>query len=258
MHIDDQNDSRQGRVRLLAWEGCLNARDLGGYPTADGRETRWGAIVRSDNLTPLSEAARAAVADYGVRLIIDLRIPPEVNEYPNPFAEPGSHGITYAHLSFIDPAAPDFDFDSLYDDYTFMLNSFPHQVAAIMTAIARAPAGTVLIHCAAGKDRTGVISALLLVLAGVPREIVAQDYALSAECLRPREEAWIENGPGERSDRQRRIAQHYARPEVMHAVLGYLDERYGGIEPYLQRAGIRPEDLVRLRERLLTGDTGSP
>src|SRR6266545_1675488 len=66
------------RTRRLAWEGVLNARDLGGYPAAGGRETRWGAVVRSDNLTPLTPAGRAALVRYGVRTIVDLRLPEEV------------------------------------------------------------------------------------------------------------------------------------------------------------------------------------
>ena len=67
-------------TRLLEWEGCLNARDLGGYATGDGRETRWGAVVRSASLAALSEAGRAAVADYGVRAIVDLRLESERRE----------------------------------------------------------------------------------------------------------------------------------------------------------------------------------
>ena len=69
------------RTRRLAWEGLLNARDLGGYPTADGGETRWGAVVRSDNLTPLTEDGRAALLAYGIRSIVDLRRPEEAERY---------------------------------------------------------------------------------------------------------------------------------------------------------------------------------
>ena len=92
-------------TRLLEWEGCLNARDLGGYETEDGRETRWGTVVRSDCPAALTEAGRAALAGYGVRAIVDLRLPAELAEDPNPFADPGDHGIAYTNVSFIDPAA---------------------------------------------------------------------------------------------------------------------------------------------------------
>ena len=156
-------------TRLLAWEGCLNARDLGGYETADGRETRWGTVVRSDSPAALTEAGRAALADYGVRAIVDLRLPGELADDPNPFAEPGDHGIAYTNVSFIDPAAaPPDAVSTLAEDYLGMLDRYRQGVAEAMAAIAGAPEGAVLIHCAAGKDRTGLISALLLGLVDVP------------------------------------------------------------------------------------------
>lgn len=240
------------QTRRLVWEGCLNARDLGGYPTVDGRETRWGAIVRSDNLSQLTEGGCSAVIAYGVRSIVDLRTLQEIAEHPNPFARPGPHGLAYTNVSLIDPAAdPPPDFTTLANDYKHLLDRFQPQVAAIMTAIAGAPAGGVLLHCMAGKDRTGVVSALLLELAGVLRETIAADYALTAECLRPREEAWLANGPGERADRERELAKYMPRAEVMLEVLEHLDRRYGGVEAYLLAAGVALEDISRLRARLL-------
>ena len=239
-------------TRRLAWEGCLNARDLGGYPTAGGGETRWGAVVRSDSLAALTEAGRAALADYGVRAIVDLRLPAELADYPNPFAEPGDHGIAYANVSFIDPAAaPPDEVSSLAEDYLRMLDRFRGQVAEAMAAIADAPDGAVLIHCAAGKDRTGLISALLLGLVGVPSETIAADYALTAEYLRPRDEEWLEHGPGERAEREAIAARFAPTAEVMLEVLRGLTERYGGVEQYLTEAGIGPAQLARLRDRLL-------
>ena len=86
-------------IRQLEWEGCLNVRDLGGYPAANGRETRWGAVVRSDNLSPLTDAGREALRDHGIRSIIDLRMPEEAEQLPNPFARPGDHGIAYTNVS---------------------------------------------------------------------------------------------------------------------------------------------------------------
>jgi protein tyrosine/serine phosphatase len=84
-------------TRRLAWDGCLNARDLGGYPTGDGGRTRWGAVVRSDSVAALTEAGRQALLDYGVRSMVDLRLPQEVAAHPNPFAEPGDHGVAYTN-----------------------------------------------------------------------------------------------------------------------------------------------------------------
>jgi protein-tyrosine phosphatase len=240
------------RTRRLGWEGCLNARDLGGYATADGRETRWGAVVRSDSPAALTAAGRAALADYGVRTIVDLRHSDEIAQDPNPFAEPGDHGIAYTNLSVIDPAAgfPPDTF-TLAENYLWMLDRFDGFVARVMAVIADAPDGAVLVHCAAGKDRTGLVSALLLALVGVPADTVAADYALTAEYLKPRDEEWLESGPGERAEREAQAARFAPTAAVMREVLDKLNDRYGGVEQYLAAAGVTPEDLRRLRERLL-------
>jgi protein-tyrosine phosphatase len=240
-------------TRLLEWEGCLNARDLGGYATGDGRETRWGAVVRSASLAALTEAGRAALADYGVRAIVDLRLPAELADDPNPFAEPGDHGIAYINVSFIDPAAaPPDAVSTLAEDYLQMLDRYRQGVAEAMTAVARAPDGAVLIHCAAGKDRTGLISALLLGLAGVPDDTIAADYAMTAELLRPREREWLEGlEPEERAEREAMLARYAPTAEVMSAVLEGLADRFGGVELYLLATGLGTDDLDRLRDRLV-------
>ena len=239
-------------TRLLAWEGCLNARDLGGYRTADGRETRWGAVVRSDSPAALTEAGRAALAAYGVRAIVDLRLADEIARHPNPFAEPGDHGIAYTNVSVIDPAAgfPP-DTYTMAQSYLWMLDRFGGFVAEVMAAIAGAPSGGVLVHCAAGKDRTGLVAALLLGLVEVPVETIAADYALTAELLRPRDEAWLEHGPGERAEREALLARYAPTAEVMLRVLDGLGERHGGVEGYLADVGVAAADLDRLRDRLL-------
>jgi protein-tyrosine phosphatase len=240
-------------TRLLAWEGCSNARDLGGYATEDGRETRWGAVVRSDSPAALTEAGRAALASYGVRAIVDLRLPAELADHPNPFATPGDHGIVYTNVSFIDPAAgfPPETY-TLAENYLWMLDRFSGLVGQAVAAIARAPEGAVVIHCAAGKDRTGLISALLLGLAGVPADTIAADYAMTAELLRPREQEWLASvPPEERAEREALLARYAPTAEVMLAVLAGLEERHGGVEAYLLEAGVSRADLDRLRERLL-------
>ena len=250
---------QRGWTRLLAWEGCLNARDLGGYATVDGRETRWGTVVRSDSPAALTDTGRAALADYGVRAIVDLRLPAELADDPNPFAEPGDHGIAYTNVSIIDPAAgfPP-DTVTLAENYLWSLERFSGLIAQAVEAVAHTPEGAVLIHCAAGKDRTGLIAALLLGLAGVPAETIAADYAMTAELLRPREQAWLAGlPPEEQAEREAMIARYAPTAEVMVAVLARLTERFGGVEPYLLAAGVERDDLDRLRDRLVA-PAGSP
>jgi protein-tyrosine phosphatase len=243
------------RTRRLAWEGLLNARDLGGYRTADGRETRWGAIVRSDNLTPLTAAGRAALLVYGVRSIVDLRRPEEAREHPNPFAEPGSHGLEYLNVPFEDPAVYAFteEPESLTVVYQLMLDYYRSRIADVMTSVADAPPGGVLVHCMGGKDRTGLVSALLLDLARVDRETIAADYAVTQDYLRERDDEWVRTGPGERAERERLVAKFSAKAEVMWAVLAQIDDRFGGVERYLLQAGVPADRITGLRRRLVAG-----
>ncbi|MGI8642593.1 MAG: tyrosine-protein phosphatase [Thermomicrobiales bacterium] len=240
------------RLRILNWEGCLNARDLGGYATADGRVTRWGAVVRSDHLTPLTESGRAAVVAYGVETIVDLRRPDELDEHPNPFAGANRHGISYSNVPFEDPlGGPPSEPVTLADQYREMLVSFRPRVGTVMTTLARASGGGVLIHCRGGQDRTGLISALLLDLVAVPREIIGEDYALTAECLRPMTDEWLANGPGERADRELFHAKYTPMAEIIIDVLNDVDQRHGGTETYLLQAGMSAGDVPRLRDRLI-------
>lgn len=242
----------QTRARILAWDGCLNARDLGGYVTSDGLVTRWGAIVRSDSLAALTPAGQQSVHSYGIRTIIDLRLPPEVEEAPNPFAMPGDHGIIYIHHSLITvPREPDEPFTNLTNEYVSELGRHGSSIARIMALIANARDGGVLIHCVGGRDRTGLIAALLLSLVGVPLETVAEDYALSSECLRPRDEDFLANGPGQREERECLLVQMKTHPEIMRETLTRLTESYGGVMDYLKQIGCTHEDLARLQIRLI-------
>jgi protein-tyrosine phosphatase len=246
MTIDEQ------QRRLLAFEGLYNARDLGGYPTRDGQETRWGAVVRADNLFRLTEAGRRALAEYGICRVIDLRKPEELATHPNPFAATGTHGIDFVHISLVDPAAaPPETFTTLAGDYKRLVDSFAPSIVKIMRSIARAPEGAVLIHCHAGKDRTGIISAMLLELACVPDDIIAADYALTAENNRPVDEHWLEHGPGDRAWREQELARFAPHAHVMADLLGHLRERYAGTEGYLRGAGLTVEDIERIRARLI-------
>jgi protein-tyrosine phosphatase len=240
------------RTRALPWDALLNARDLGGLPTRRAGVTRFGSVVRSDNLVHLTDAGKAALLDYGIRTVIDLRLPFELTEEPDPFATRDGHPVTYRNISFIDPAADrPSDRMTLAEDYIDMLQRFRPQVSAVMSAIAAAGEGGIVIHCAAGKDRTGLISALLLSLAGVAADAIADDYALTTEALRPREERWLAEGPGERADREAALEWNRARPEVMLGVLADIERRHGGIEGYLRWVRVTDAELDRIRERLL-------
>lgn len=182
------------RTRRLTWDSCYNTRDIGGFKLGDGRETRWRAVIRSDNLCRLTHAGRASLVEYGVRTVIDVRAPSELLVDPPPFAMPDPRiGVACLNLPFFTDddlaASPANDTQPAAEIYVLMLHRFAPRVATIMTGVARAEEGGVLVHCLAGKDRTGLIVALLLSLVGVPDDVIAADYALSSEYLRPDTEA---------------------------------------------------------------------
>lgn len=247
---------RSGQLALsqLLWAGCFNIRDIGGHETATGRKIRSGSLVRADNLYRLTEAGQAALREYGVTTIIDLRGRQELEEHPSPFAGSPNGSVRYHHLPFIEDtneAAMEAmrAASSVDQTYRVMLEHFAPSVARIMTAIARAPEGVVLFHCHAGKDRTGLTAALLLALAGVPYETIVRDYALSDTNLEPLYREWAGEVP---EDEIERMTQRYRTPaEAMALTLAYLDQEYGGAEGYLLRAGVSTEDIERLKERLL-------
>jgi protein tyrosine/serine phosphatase len=248
------------RSRDLVWDGCLNVRDLGGHRTVDGGETSFGAVVRADSVSQLSEAGWEALTDYGVRTVLDLRGEHERDDDP-----PGDLPVDVLHIPFMEAseaeweeiaeeiegaaaAAPDVA-ASTRDVYLIFLERFGANVAAALRAIANAPEGGVVVHCVGGKDRTGLLVAFLLHLAGVPDEEIAADYALSEERLRPRHEAWFEAADSEEElERLRRIAQTPA--ESMLGVFRELERRHGSVKGYLRSTGLTDDELDRLRARL--------
>lgn len=248
MSTEEQNN------RHLSWDACRNVRDVGGYETADGGQTRWRALLRSDNLCRLTPAGRAALVEYGVRTIVDLRSSSELAAEAHPFALPAPHGpITYLNLPFVDESVVAATSaaeaaETSAESYCVLLEWFKPQLRTILSYIAEAAPGGVLVHCHAGKDRTGIIVALLLTLAGVPRETIAADYALSDSYLQP---LYAEILDAVREDQREALARRLsARPETMHEVLSYLDRGYGGAREYLLACGVSESDVARLRERL--------
>ncbi|HYW25787.1 MAG TPA: tyrosine-protein phosphatase [Terriglobales bacterium] len=233
--------------RRLSWDHLLNARDVGGLPTPDGW-THFRALVRSDDLRRLTPDGQAAMLAYGVTTIVDLRSPRERGVAPNPLRDhPGYRPLPY--LGSESAGAPS-RFETAAENYLAWLATRAAGVARIMHGIAEAPPGGVLVHCHAGKDRTGVVVALLLSTAGVEREAIAEDYALSVwwnEAVDDQEEIPGGLDAAERL-RDRRI--YYPRAENMLTMLAEMDRRHGGVDRYLDAIGVGPEVRQRLRERL--------
>jgi protein-tyrosine phosphatase len=245
------------RSRDLDWDGCLNVRDLGGHGTEDGSHTRYGAVVRADSIRELTDEGWAAAVDYGVRTVVDLRMDVELEADP-----PATLPVDVVHVpifqdddedAFVEveaaaTAAPDYA-TATREVYLVFLERFRENIAAAIAAVARAPEGAAVIHCMGGKDRTGLVTALLLHVAGVDDEQIAADYALSEERLQPRHKAWLaEAGTEAERERIRRISATPA--ESMVGVLAALKRRYGSVEAFLRAGGLTDEDLRLARARL--------
>lgn len=242
----------------LDWQGCYNTRDLGDLPVIDGGKIRPKALIRSDILSRLTAAGRQALLDYGVTTVIDLRTAQQVAEEPSAFGvgvpQPGEPA--YFILPLENQTSPHFaqinNAPTRAETYCLTLDHYQPEVRAIFGAVANAPAGGLLLHCHAGKDRTGLIVALLLGLVGVPDGAIAADYAASEARLWPlfrRMQADAAGDPAKLAALQHKVPT--ALPETMLAVLGHLRNRYGGVRAYLLGGGLAEAELTRIEERLL-------
>jgi protein-tyrosine phosphatase len=246
-------DSSVPLTRHLAWEGCYNVRDLGGLPTRKGTLTRRGAVIRADLLARLTPTGRSAMFDYGVRTVIDLRAPQETIDEPS-VARVGDHPLTYLNLPleayYPHVSALIQQAQSRAQVYCIMVDHYADLMVEVMRAVADAGSGGIVIHCHAGKDRTGIVSALLLALAGVSAADIAVDYAESQARLWPLYEAMVAKAGGEEQ-----VGFWYkptATPDMMVAFLAHMEARHGGVETYLRAAGLSSDKLERIQQRLHT------
>ena len=246
--------------RTLVWDGCLNARDLGGLAAANGSTIRERALVRAASLGGLTAEGWDALVADGVRRIVDLRWRAELD----------AHGyeapIEVVHISLLgDEPSDDYmaEFlartEALEDGaeilaahYVDMLDLHGPEFARVVDAVADAPDGAVCVHCAGGKDRTGMVTALLLSVAGVAADEIASDYALSGPNLL---EAWdaqafVDEATDER-DRRWRLTLTTTPADAMLRVLAEVERRWGGAAAYLREAGVADEALERVRVRLV-------
>jgi protein-tyrosine phosphatase len=230
----------------LDWSGCRNARDVGGLPTADGRTIREGVLIRSESLQYLTPEGVEAVRRSPVTRILDLRGDDEVAIGPTAFT-----GTPLAvRQALQDPADPEHGQSTIVDACIVMLDRRPELFAAAVKAIADEPDGAVVVHCHGGKDRTGMVIALALSVAGVPEDVIVADYFLTQSRLAP----WLEEQLAAEPDVSRHpemIEFRDTRAESLVAILRHLDEKYGGPEAYLRHGGLTTEDLDRLRDRLI-------
>lgn len=245
--------------RHLDFSALHNARDLGGLPTLAGRETRRGALVRSEYLGHLDDAGRQALFDHGVRTIIDLRFARELAMSTHHYQLNPVGDINYINISICGEVG-----DPHYEvlQQVEAQNGSPDawiepqldlgrgQIGRILQAIANAPAGGVLFHCYAGRDRTGLIAQLLLALVGVPDELIIEDYLLSNVRLAARSQPYLD-AIEDAAERERVRQLSLIKAETAQRVLDVVQQNYGGVEAYLKSAGLSDAEIDTLRQRLL-------
>lgn len=221
-------------------------RDLGGHPTTDGAMTQAGSLLRADDLAQLDAQGVRALTAYGVRTVLDLRWPEEAALQPSPVAVHPQ--VRYARISLLMLSETEWRLrgrEGAKEQWKcLVLERARPELRQVLSFIAAASPTPLLFHCVAGKDRTGLIAALLLALADVTPEALARDYALSTEQLRV---AYLRRYA---SEDPARILEALRCPEQgAHNMLKYLDER-GGIHAYLESVGLSTREIVRLRARL--------
>lgn len=228
--------------RALRWDGCVNVRDLGGLPLAGGGETAYRVVVRADSLPGLTDAGRQALVDYGVSLVVDLRGEREEDDIPDAVPVPrlklpmSPRGLVAA-----------WNWPSMREAYLELADHYRGQLARALTALGEAepPAA---IHCAGGRDRTGIACGMALWLAGVEPDVIAADHALSDASWEPYNDGWVAAAPDDQ-ERERRLRILQPAGRTLAEVLEEIEETEG-IRARLLGAGADEAALDRLVARL--------
>lgn len=251
------------RDRIVKLDSVPNLRDIGGYKTRDGRRVRWGQVYRSGTLSYVTPQDMEALAALGIKLVCDLRSAEEIAQDPDR-TPPGAE---YAHLPLVAPSESMARLRALLfnkrklplmlvETYTrVMIDGNAALYGGILRRLAEPDNLPALIHCTAGKDRTGIASALLLLALGVPEDVIVADYTLSnlyydsylayiTEAIKPIR--WLRVKP---EDLKPLLL---ADARSMQAALDHLRAQYGSVEVYLRRAaGVDEEIIARLQANLL-------
>ncbi|KGN42122.1 protein tyrosine phosphatase [Knoellia aerolata DSM 18566] len=246
-------------------EGVVNMRDAGGLPTFDGATIQPRRLLRSDNLQDLSPTdVRTVVEVLGVSDIVDLRSDTEVStEGPGPLWHVES--LTHHHHSLFGEgrgitaeqalAVPDSSNRPVRDatfwseHYLGYLATRPDSISAALDVVSRSHGATV-VHCAAGKDRTGTVVALALDAAGVPHDAIIEDYALSAERIERIIARLMPRKLYGAALKAQSVADQAPRPETMKTILDTVQSEFGGAAGWLREQGWQDSDVDRLRHRL--------
>jgi protein-tyrosine phosphatase len=246
-----------GPTRHIQLERVFIFRDLGGYPTRDGRTTRWQTLFRADGIHRLSEADVDTLRPLGLRTIIDLRTPDEVEEHGRFPLD--SYTATYHHQPVLDVIWTPEQIETFGESPTFLVDRYREMLVIGDRALGESlrlfgasetyPA---VFHCAAGKDRTGILAALVLGLLGVGDDVIAEDYALSRAGM-AKMIAWVKENFPEAAERFGKGPSPLAsaEPETILALLDHIRDEHGSLEAYVHTLGVEAEHIEGMRAALL-------
>ncbi|MGF7234083.1 MAG: tyrosine-protein phosphatase [Frankia sp.] len=251
------------RERVIALEGGVNFRDLGGYRTASGGRVRWGRVYRSAALHRLTPADVTTVDQLGLRVVYDLRTDRELELAPSILPD----GVRVERLPIDGKAAKITDLtdlivagkladvspDFLERTYEAMAEASASTFGHLLTRLAQADGTPALFHCAAGKDRTGMSAVLLLSALGVDEATILDDYELSSVHFTDRQMAKLRLKLADVGmDLERYNAVFGVSRDAMATMLAALRERYGSVERYLrEECGVGDDIVAALRARLV-------
>jgi protein-tyrosine phosphatase len=244
--------------RVVPLFAVHNFRDLGGYPTTDGRETRWRTLFRADGLYRLTADDAKRVVDLGVRTVVDLRTENEVKTrgvFPV-----GDHDVAYHHLPIIDATWGETETPEIEDVVEFlvwayreMLDEASPRFADAIRLLADSEVLPAVFHCAAGKDRTGILSALVLGSLGVPEDVIAADYGLTEQAMQ-RLVVWARDHQPELADLYAQMPARFAAadPRAMTVILNDIVGRHGSVRNFVRDIGVGDDTIDSLSHSLLT------
>ncbi|MXY44019.1 MAG: tyrosine-protein phosphatase [Dehalococcoidia bacterium] len=254
--------------RHLDLDGAYNTRDIGGYETEDGRVTRPRTLFRSDSLHNLTTDSQRALVSEGLRTMVDLRVTDAVRDHPNVFAESSEVDYHWVNVMGDEPLVEvsDINVSSLGPDrppdiYAAILDVRREWMGKVVKLLAAPGTLPALYHCNSGRDRAGLVTMLLLSIAGVPGETIVRDYSSSATYLWRRipdraagKRLRLDPADFDASDEHRQAFEterNIAPPHAMRASIEHLQREYGGVRPYLTGAGVTEEELERLRAAIV-------
>jgi protein-tyrosine phosphatase len=243
--------------RCIALEGCFNFRDLGGYETADGRRVRWRRLFRADGLHRLTDDDHVRLSDVSLATVIDLRTHDEVQERGHFQATAGDVGRH--HLPMLDVLPPNEEIPAWVDPafvarrYLEMLEAGADAMAEVLALLTDPSVYPAVFHCAAGRDRTGIVAAVVLGLLGVPDDVIVADYTLSRDAMARMIDWWRAQAPDNVEEIDRRAAGVLTvAGESMAGLLAGVRDRHGSLEGYADAIGVGTAPAY-LRAALLEG-----